>query len=118
MISPWARFLPNGATDPNFGSRGDGLVVTDMSTRVDVANAIVVQADGRIVAAGVLDNHGTSEMAAERLNADGSPDMKSSAPPGRPILSVLHGLAYAVALGGDGSIVLAGAATPPSPSCG
>ncbi len=45
-----ARYTPNGALDPNFGE--DGRVSTDLGTKADHGNAMVVQSDGRILVAG------------------------------------------------------------------
>jgi uncharacterized delta-60 repeat protein len=44
-----ARYNPNGSLDASFG--GDGSVVTDFGAE-DVGNAIAIQVDGKIVAAG------------------------------------------------------------------
>jgi uncharacterized delta-60 repeat protein len=45
-----ARFHANGAWDDTFGA--DGLVTVDFFGDLDIANAVVVQPDGRVVVAG------------------------------------------------------------------
>ena len=45
-----ARYLPSGALDGGFGD--SGVVETHLSTGVDLAAALVLQADGNLVAAG------------------------------------------------------------------
>lgn len=45
-----ARYTPNGALDPSFGE--GGRVSTDLGTKADHGNAMVVQSDGRILVAG------------------------------------------------------------------
>jgi uncharacterized delta-60 repeat protein len=44
------RYNPNGSLDPAFGT--GGVVTTDFSGRSDLAYAMAIQADGKIVAAG------------------------------------------------------------------
>jgi uncharacterized delta-60 repeat protein len=45
-----ARFLPHGRLDPSFG--GDGVVRTDVEGAEQALNALALQPDGRILAAG------------------------------------------------------------------
>jgi uncharacterized delta-60 repeat protein len=49
-----ARYTPDGALDATFG--GDGKVTTNITKAPDSANAVAVQPDGRIVAAGQARN--------------------------------------------------------------
>src|SRR5262245_14652956 len=44
------RYTANGALDPSFG--GDGVVTTDLGGCCEFANALVLQPDGKLVAAG------------------------------------------------------------------
>ena len=44
------RYTANGRPDPTFG--GDGIVITSFGTGADMANALAVQTDGKILAAG------------------------------------------------------------------
>jgi uncharacterized delta-60 repeat protein len=49
-----ARYNTDGTLDTLFG--GDGTVTTDFGSGVDFANAVAIQADGKIVAAGASGN--------------------------------------------------------------
>jgi uncharacterized delta-60 repeat protein len=68
-----ARYLSDGSLDPSFGTGGS--VTTDIG-EVDGANAVVIQDDGRIVAAGFAQPPGGADVdfAVVRYLADGSPD--------------------------------------------
>lgn len=66
-----ARHLPNGALDPSFD--GDGLVVTPITAGDDDVFDLVLQPDGKIVAAGWSLGDRT-DMAIARYNTDGSLD--------------------------------------------
>jgi len=46
------RFDPDGTRDENFGSEGNGTVETDLGPARDVLRALVMQPDGKLVAAG------------------------------------------------------------------
>jgi len=63
-----ARYEKDGTLDTGFG--GDGKVTTDFGGDDEPANAVVVQANGKIVAAGSAG----SLFALARYNADGTPD--------------------------------------------
>ena len=67
-----ARYNPDGSLDPTFS--GDGKVTTDFAgSGEDVAQAVAIQADGKIVAAGFADVPGR-DFALARYNTDGSLD--------------------------------------------
>ncbi len=69
------RFNPNGTLDTSFD--GDGRVLTDYSggtTNDDKINALAIQPDGKIVAAGHARMGGTVDFAVARYNSDGSLD--------------------------------------------
>lgn len=70
------RYTQAGAVDTTFGGKAKGLVVTDISSRsYDGAQAMVVQADGKIVLAGfTVPRNGSSTLALVRYNANGSLD--------------------------------------------
>lgn len=68
-----ARFGTNNLLDPTFGF--GGKVVTPVTTNNNVAQAVAVQADGKIIAAGYAYQESTnSDFALVRYNPDGSPD--------------------------------------------
>jgi uncharacterized delta-60 repeat protein len=69
-----ARYLPNGTLDPTFD--GDGLVSTHVTDQHDLAVALALQRDGKIVAGGytVHPADSTLDIAVARYNADGSLD--------------------------------------------
>ena len=67
-----ARYNPDGSLDESFGS--GGVVSTDFNGSVDVANAITLQEDGKLVAAGCAKVDGQDVMALARYNPDGSLD--------------------------------------------
>jgi uncharacterized delta-60 repeat protein len=77
-----ARFNANGSLDTTFGGRRAGKVVTDFNNTGlgrDRGMAMAVQADGKIVLAGITHpaNAPTSYSIAfgvARYNPDGSPD--------------------------------------------
>jgi uncharacterized delta-60 repeat protein len=68
------RYNSDGSLDTTFG--GSGYVVTPFSSSHDVAEGVVIQADGKIVAAGVADAGApeTARHALARYNPDGSLD--------------------------------------------
>jgi uncharacterized delta-60 repeat protein len=68
------RYLPNGALDPTFG--GDGRVLTDFSGvgSYDVASAIAIQPDGKLVVAGFSNASGSPDFALARYRPNGTLD--------------------------------------------
>jgi uncharacterized delta-60 repeat protein len=68
-----ASYSPDGHLDPGFG--GNGFVSTDLSGRGDVATAVAVQPDGKIVAAGYAETgFRVWDFAVVRYNPDGALD--------------------------------------------
>src|SRR4051812_22094822 len=68
-----ARFNPNGKLDQSFGIAGKATAALDPGG--DGLQAIALQPDGKIVAAGaVIHNNFTVAFAAGRFNSDGSLD--------------------------------------------
>jgi uncharacterized delta-60 repeat protein len=110
-----ARFLPDGSLDDGFG--GGGWAIVDIGGSDDLANAVALQADGKIVVAGEaldIDNN-SLDVALVRLNPDGSVDTSFNGT-GFVITDFLGGTddrAYAVAIQDDGKIVAAGYTTRP-----
>jgi uncharacterized delta-60 repeat protein len=87
------RFNPDGSLDSGFGG-GDGIVHFDFSTADDFASAVALQADGRIVVAGLAGTSG-GRWAVVRLNADGTLDSSFSGD-GKQTLDLTTGYDVAV----------------------
>ncbi|MFJ8663392.1 calcium-binding protein [Streptomyces sp. NPDC093795] len=105
-----ARYHSDGSLDTGFS--GDGTVTTDFGG-TEFGNAVAVQPDGKIVAAG----SGDVGFIALRYHADGSPDAGFGTG-GRAAVSAPGGggAAYDMALQQNGKIVLAGRADDPNSS--
>ena len=67
-----ARYLPNGALDPSFGT--GGTTVTPLSEGTDAASSIIVLPSGRLLVAGTAEPEGTSAFALARYESNGSLD--------------------------------------------
>ena len=102
------RLQRDGAIDTTFGT--NGKVTTAVSTGTDIANAVAIQPDGKIVVAGSVDvaPKGKS-FAVVRYNADGSLD-GTFGTDGKVITSFgsQSDEAFAVVVQPDGKIVLGG----------
>jgi uncharacterized delta-60 repeat protein len=108
-----ARFNPNGSLDTGFGVNGS--VVTEFFRLNDGLQAIALQPDGKIIAAGLAGTGAfDSAFAVARYNSDGSPD-QSFGVDGKATVAFSGRLnqAKGVALQGDGKIVLAGSSWLP-----
>ena len=102
------RLQRDGAIDTTFGI--NGKVTTDVSTGSDEANAVAIQADGKIVVAGSADvSPKGKSFAVVRYNADGSLD-GTFGTGGKVITSFgsQSDEAFAVVVQADGKIVLGG----------
>jgi uncharacterized delta-60 repeat protein len=107
-----ARYNADGSLDPTFGA--DGVVRTSLSAETDVAQALALQQDGKIVVGGYSGyaddpfKPGGLDLALARYDSDGSLDGTFGA--GGTVTTDLGGHEYgnAVALQPDGKIVLAG----------
>jgi uncharacterized delta-60 repeat protein len=110
-----ARYNPDGSLDTSFS--GDGIVTTDFAGWGDVAYAVALQGDGRIVAAGsAIAEHEvygeTPFFALARYQADGTLDSTFSGD--GIVITDISGpyssaRTHAVAVQQDGKIVLGGA---------
>jgi uncharacterized delta-60 repeat protein len=104
-----ARYNPDGTLDTTFGT--GGVVVTPiLSTQTEArANAVAIQPNGKIVAAGGVKGSNDSNFAVVRYNANGSLDISFSGN-GKTAPDFDDGddWAYAVAIQADGRIVVAG----------
>ena len=102
--------LTAGFLDPTFGPAATpGRVITDFFGANDLANAVAIQADGRIVVAGSSGVGSGSTFALARYNSDGSLDTSFDGD-GRVFVNFSFGtdVARAVAIQADGRIVVAG----------
>src|SRR4051812_15367978 len=124
VTAPWeddpqwavAAFTADGAADVSFGH--DGVAAVELLDQpdggfpaVETIDALAVQGDGKLLAVGALRQNGAHEtdVAAVRFNADGSIDGAF----GTPRLQLANDLTSsaartAVAVQGDGKVVLAG----------
>jgi uncharacterized delta-60 repeat protein len=101
-----ARYKPNGALDTTFG--GDGKVATNFTVGSDWANGVLIQADGKIVAAGTAN---VGRFALARYNPNGTLDATFSGD-GKVTTNLTSGvdIAAGVASQADGKIVAGGEA--------
>lgn len=96
------RLNTDGTFDAGFGT--NGVVVTQVGNSDDVANAVAIQPDGKIVVAGKTN----TAMAVVRYNSDGTLDNTFSSD--GKVTTSLNGndKAFAVAVQSDGKIVVCG----------
>lgn len=99
-----ARYNTDGSPDSTFGTNGQ--LITDFTTGEDKAYGVVLQPDGKIVAAGSAQYN---KFALARYNSDGSLDTSFDGD-GMALTTLGTGFngAKAVALQSDGKIVAAG----------
>lgn len=99
------RYNIDGSVDGTFGVAG--ATFADFGGNEDIAFALALQADGKIVAAGNSDQFGggASDFAVARFNTDGSEDVGFGSV--TDVAGVLD-VATSVAVGGDGKVVAAG----------
>jgi uncharacterized delta-60 repeat protein len=100
-----ARFLPDGQPDASFGEHGR----TSFGLGNEVASAVAVQPDGKIVVGGYTAPGNAVNFMVARFNADGKKDDTFNFI-GWNVLDFLGGndIATALALAPDGKIVMAG----------
>ena len=101
-----ARYNPDGSLDAGFGS--GGTVITDLGGN-DVAFAVALQIDGKIVVGGYTNSSGLSHWVLARFNTDGSLDTSFGS--GGKVITGLRGGGSTVrglVIQGDGKIVAAG----------
>ncbi|WP_457353104.1 delta-60 repeat domain-containing protein [Roseateles sp. P5_D6] len=104
------RHLRDGGLDPSFGNGGKVSTAFNNGGRSDEAQAVAVQADGKILVAGSSDQGASGyDFALARYNADGTLDTTFGSG-GRVTTSFGNGAdkAYALLLQPDGKIVLGG----------
>jgi uncharacterized delta-60 repeat protein len=103
------RYNPDGSLDTSFD--GDGMVTTAFlnSDNYDYANALAIQSDGKIIAAGYSVYFSAAQAAAlVRYNPDGSLDTSFDGDGKLTIFSSGFSSANALAIQTDGKIVSAG----------
>lgn len=113
-----ARYNPDGSLDSTFD--GDGKVITDFAGGNDLGRGVAIQADGKIVVAGVAftaqclpcDSLPTDNFGLARFNSNGSLD-PSFGFGGKQVTDFGGSAdeARGLAIQGDGRIVAAGSAT-------
>ncbi len=111
-----ARYTTAGALDTTFGADGpdtgtdpDGHVTTAIGSGNDVARAMAIQSDGKIVVVGYSHNGTNDDFALARYTTVGALDT-SFGTGGKVTTAIGSGAdqAYAVAIQSDGKIVVAG----------
>lgn len=102
-----ARYTTSGSLDMSFGN--SGVTITPVSADTDLATAVRLQSNGKIVAAGISETGGNYDFALVRYNQNGSLDANFGS--GGTVISDLGSTsdqAYALAIQSDGKIVTAG----------
>jgi uncharacterized delta-60 repeat protein len=100
------RYNSDGTLDTGFGA--GGTVLTDMKGQDDLAHGVAIQANGKIVAVGTVNDGLNMEFGVVRYNADGTLDPTFGAG-GKVFTSFTNtDEAYGVGLQQDGKIVVAG----------
>jgi uncharacterized delta-60 repeat protein len=102
-----ARYNTDGSLDATFGS--GGKVVTPVGGHIQIAFALALQADGKLVAAG---NRG-DDFATVRYNSDGSLDTSFGSGGEAVIVFGGFGGARALAVQPDGKVIVGGGAGGP-----
>jgi uncharacterized delta-60 repeat protein len=103
------RMNSDGSLDTTFDF--DGVALTPIGSSQDAANALTIQPDGRIVAAGRSSNGANDDFALVRYNPSGSLDLTFDfdGKQTTPLLTI--DVANAVAVQQNGKIILAGASS-------
>jgi uncharacterized delta-60 repeat protein len=103
------RFDANGTPDTSFGSGG---VANMLSSSSGDGYSVAVQSNGEILAGGSASEGGTPYAAVVRLTSAGQPD-HSFAGSGSDVIDLgAYSVAQALALQGNGDIVIAGSQSP------
>jgi len=108
------RYNTNGTLDLPFGGTNTGMVITDIGSSSNYANAVALQADGKIVVAGNAFANpfaNTSDIAVLRYNTDGTLDTTGFGSPNGYVTTSIGAFddGFAVAVQpADGKIVVAG----------
>jgi uncharacterized delta-60 repeat protein len=105
-----ARYNRDGTLDTTFGD-GGRVLTTFAPNSIDRANAVVIQSDGKIVAAGSTRSGPTSEFAVARYLPDGSLDPSFDVD-GLVVAPISSGVVFDLALQRDGKLIAAGWSNP------
>ncbi len=114
FISPQVARAAAGDLDATFGT--GGMVTTDINRSTDIANAVAVQADGKLVVVGQTykqNDFSNEDFVVTRYNPDGTLDTTFGR--GGKVRTDFPGLAAvpsSVVIQADGKIVVAGGAFP------
>lgn len=104
-----ARFLSNGTIDSSFSS--DGRVVMSIGSGIDMAMAVKIQANGKIVIAGKTVASAAYDIAVVRLLADGSLDLNfGSTGIARTSIGIADDMGSALEIQADQKILVGGTA--------
>ena len=112
VVSGGTMLAVDGDLDPTFGT--DGKVLTDFDHSTDIANAVAIQTDGKVVVVGTTyqnNDFSTEDFAVARYNPDGTLDKTFGV--GGKVQTDFPGLAAvasSVVVQPDGKIVVAGGA--------
>ena len=107
-----ARYKEDGTPDSSFGT--SGTVTTPFTDSPDVARAVAIQPDGKIVVGGHAGSEGTGDFALARYNSNGTLDT-SFGTAGKVTTDLSGGLGDGIrgmAILPDGKILAVGAAGP------
>src|SRR5215813_11204941 len=108
FVSPHVAQAAAGDLDPTFGT--GGMVTTDLKRSTDIANAVAIQADGKLVVVGTSykqNDFSTEDFVVTRYNTNGTLDNTFGV--GGKVRTDFPGLAAvasAVVIQTDGKIVV------------
>lgn len=101
------RYNTDGSPDNSFD--GDGQLIMSIGAFDDRAFSVAVQADGKIVVAGVSENGSNADFAMARFNSNGIPDSTFDGDGKLTTdISASNDVAYSVAIQHDGKILIGG----------
>jgi uncharacterized delta-60 repeat protein len=103
-----ARYTANGTLDTTWN--GTGTVITPIGGSNDLANAIALQPDGKVLLAGQCFNGTNNDFCTARYNANGTLDTtwNGTGKVITPIVGSVSDVATAIAMQPDGKVLLAG----------
>ena len=105
-----ARFNRDGSLDASFGDGGKVLTTFEPNS-LDGANAVVIQPDGKIVAAGSTRSGATRAFAVARYLPNGSLDASFDGD-GLVVTPIPSGIVFDLAVQRDGKLIAAGWSNP------